>query len=255
MRPVSRLSSAGAQLQDERQQVAAARNPHEGHHAGAQFRLNVQVIVRRGEHVLEDDEHDGCDDGGDNGEEGRKEGQNEERKGAEEDKGAATRREEDHDEGQNGGQDEESEHPMRGDPGDLESVGDISGEGNWILLVLVSRVCIEGRKHTGSSGEQFGHDDLDRVEPVESLRFGAFGDATIIVSLTEIPQTDGVEIMETDGSRNTVNQDGIGDGERDDVGEVDLEEPRLAEDGFVGYIANDDQNQEDPCDEIKKGAQ
>ena len=61
--------------------------------------------------------------------------------------------------------------------------------------------------------------------------------------------------METDGSRNTVNQDGIGDGERDDVGEVDLEEPRLAEDGFVGYIANDDQNQEDPCDEIKKGAQ
>lgn len=82
--------TTGAQLQDERQQVAAARNPHEGHHAGAQFRLNVQVIVRRGEHVLEDDEHDGCDDGGDNGEEGRKEGQNEERKGAEEDKGAAT---------------------------------------------------------------------------------------------------------------------------------------------------------------------
>ena len=143
---------------------------------------------------------------------------------------------------------------MGGNSGDLERVGDVSGEGNWTWLVVICLAGTEGPKRTGGSGEQFGHDDFDRIEPVEGLRFGAFGDAAIIVSLTEIPQTDGVEIMETDRTSNTVDQDGIGDGEWDDVGEVDLEEPRLAEDGFVGDIANDDQDQEDPCDEVEKGA-
>lgn len=56
-------------------------------------------------------------------------------------RGCRKRREKDHDEGQDGGQDEEGEHPMGGDPSDLKSVGDISGEGNWILLVLIGRAC------------------------------------------------------------------------------------------------------------------
>lgn len=50
------------------------------------------------------------------------------------------------------------------------------------------------------------------------------GDALTVVALAEVPQTDLVKIVQPDGSGDRVDEDGIGDGERDDVGEINLEE-------------------------------
>lgn len=147
--------AARAQLDDKRDQVKRGRKPHKGHHAGAQLGADVQVLVRVGEDVLEDGEHDGGHDGGDDGEERGGKGEQGEGEGAEEDKGAtAVGRvglvngwvgrdglgrprgdsqggEKDEDEGEDGGNDEETEHPVRGHAGDLESIGDVCGEGNF----------------------------------------------------------------------------------------------------------------------------
>ena len=40
-------------------------------------------------------------------------------------------REKDEDEGEDGGNNEETEHPMRGHAGDLESIGDVCGESDF----------------------------------------------------------------------------------------------------------------------------
>lgn len=63
-------------------------------------------------------------------------------------------------------------------------------------------------------------------------------DATVIVTLTEIPQANLIEVMETDGSSNTVDQDGIGNGDRNDIGEIDFEEIGIPYDRTIGDIAD-----------------
>ena len=78
--------------------------------------------------------------------------------------------------------------------------------------------------------------------------FGAVGDALVVVALAEVPQTDLVEVVEPDGAGDTVDEDGIGDGEGNDVGEIDFEEVGFAEDGLVGEIADADEQEEDPGD-------
>lgn len=153
--------AARAQLDDKRDQVKRGRKPHKSHHAGAQLGADVQVLVRVGEDVLEDGEHDGGHDGGDDGEERGDEGEHGKGEGAEEDEGAtAVGRvglidgrvgrdglgrargdsqggEKDEDEGEDGGNDEETEHPVRGHAGDLEGIGDVCGEGNCRVMVSI----------------------------------------------------------------------------------------------------------------------
>lgn len=50
------------------------------------------------------------------------------------------------------------------------------------------------------------------------------GDALAVVALAEIPQADLVEIVQPNGAGDRVDEDGIGDRERDNVGEINLEE-------------------------------
>lgn len=71
-------------------------------------------------------------------------------------------------------------------------------------------------------------------------------DALIIVTLTEVPQADLVEIVQPDRTGDGIDQDGIGHGDGDDVGEVEVEEIGVAEDRLVGDVGNHDQHQEDP---------
>lgn len=154
--------TARAQLDDKRDQVERGRKPHKGHHAGAQLGADVQVLVRVGEDAREDGEHDGGHDGGDDGEERGGEGEQGEGEGAEEDesatavgrmglidgwvgrdglgrpRGDSQGGEKDKDEGEDGGDDEETEHPVRGHAGDLESIGDVCGEGDCRAVSIES---------------------------------------------------------------------------------------------------------------------
>lgn len=61
--------------------------------------------------------------------------------------------------------------------------------------------------------------------------------------------------MQTDGASNGIDQDRIGGGQWDDIRQVDLEEVGLSENGLIGDIANADQDQEDPSDEIAEGTE
>lgn len=64
----------------------------------------------------------------------------------------------------------------------------------------------------------------------------AGGYAFVVVAFAEVPQADLVEVVKAEGTGEGVDEDGITGGGGDDVGYVDLEEPGVAEDGFVVRI-------------------
>lgn len=71
-------------------------------------------------------------------------------------------------------------------------------------------------------------------------------DALIIVPLAEIPQSNLVEVVQPNRSRNTVDEEGIGNGHGDDMRQIEFHKIRLANDGFIGDVANAYQQQENP---------
>ena len=56
--------------------------------------------------------------------------------------------------------------------------------------------------------------------------------------------------MQSNGLGDGVDQDGIGHGDRDDVGEIEVEEVGAADNGLIGNIANNHQHQEDPGEKV-----
>lgn len=52
--------------------------------------------------------------------------------------------------------------------------------------------------------------------------------------------------MQSDRPRNTVDKDSIGDGDGNDMGEVELHEIGIAYNGLIRDIANADEQQKDP---------
>jgi hypothetical protein len=58
------------------------------------------------------------------------------------------------------------------------------------------------------------------------------GDSFAIIASTEVPEANLVEIVEADGAGDGVNEDGVGDGGGDYVGEVDGEEVGRPDDGL-----------------------
>lgn len=61
----------------------------------------------------------------------------------------------------------------------------------------------------------------------------------IIITFTKSPETNLVEIMETDGTSNGIDEDGIGCCFEDYVGEVDGEEVCIVENGFVVCVPDE----------------
>jgi hypothetical protein len=59
-------------------------------------------------------------------------------------------------------------------------------------------------------------------------------DSLVVVAFAEIPEADLVEVVQADGAGDGVDQDGVGDGGGDYVGEVDGEEVGGADDGLGG---------------------
>lgn len=100
------------------------------------------------------------------------------------------RRQEDHEECDDSPGDEEAEHDVGCDAKDIENGENLSGKGD------------------GSAVEELGHEDLDRVEPVEVLGFTAVGDSDSHVSFAEIPEADLVEVVESYGLSDRVDQAG-----------------------------------------------
>jgi hypothetical protein len=99
---------------------------------------------------------------------------------------------------------------------------------------------------TCCTGEKFVQDNRYRVKPVQGPWIRTTRDPAIVITLAVIPESDLVEIMETDGTSDTVDKDCIGDGFWNDVGCVEFEEVCFAEDGFVGDISDHYQQEEDP---------
>jgi hypothetical protein len=70
---------------------------------------------------------------------------------------------------------------------------------------------------TCCTSEQLADDDLYRIEPIKSFRFGTTGDALAIVALAVAPETDAVEVVQTDSLGNRVDDSGIGNRLGEDV--------------------------------------
>lgn len=77
-------------------------------------------------------------------------------------------------------------------------------------------------------------------------------DALIVVALAEIPQSNLVEIVQANRPGNTVDEERIGNGHGNDMGQVEFHEVRLAHHGTIRDIANAYQQQEDPGNQIEQ---
>lgn len=86
---------------------------------------------------------------------------------------------------------------------------------------------------------------MHRIEPVKSLRFGAIGDALTIVTLAETPETNAVEVVQTDSLGNGVDNGGIGNRFGEDVRQVDVDEVDAGLDASSASAADLDEDQED----------
>lgn len=122
---VSSAGTAAAQtgLNQPGKNRSACCNPHENEHLDAEFCANVEFIDR-GKCPLHDDEHDSGDDGSDGGKERGQEGEDTSEQGepARED---SQRVQDDHDKGQAGTCEEETEHPVRDNSDKTEDIGKI----------------------------------------------------------------------------------------------------------------------------------
>lgn len=92
------------------------------------------------------------------------------------------------------------------------------------------------------------------VEPVQRLGLGAMRDTLIVIPFAEIPQPNLIEVVQPDRSRNTVDEEGIGDGDGDDMRQIEFHEIRLAHHGTIGDVSNAYQQQEDPSYEVEQRA-
>lgn len=95
------------------------------------------------------------------------------------------------------------------------------------------------RQRNCGAGKEFIEKNLDGIEPVECFRGRAVGYAFVVVALAEIPQADLVEIVETEGASERVDEDCVGGcGCRDYIAEIELEEVGASNYGFFVYIAD-----------------
>lgn len=69
----------------------------------------------------------------------------------------------------------------------------------------------EGEGHTCCTGEKFVQDNRYGVKPVQGLWIRTTRDSAIVITLAVTPKSDLIEIMQTDGTSDTVDKDCIGD--------------------------------------------
>lgn len=195
-------------------------DPHKRKHLGAHTRADIQAGLTR-HRIAENDKHNRGDDCG-RGDEKRRDECPDGVEAGDPTRVDGEEGEEDVAETHNDTGDEETKHDVTSDADETEDIVYFSGERN------------------GCAGEKFIEEDIDGVEPVEVSGGGASGDAFIVVAFAEIPEADLVEIVEAEGSGERVLQcDAAADGFGNDVCKIESEEPGIADDGTVIYIADD----------------
>lgn len=96
----------------------------------------------------------------------------------------------------------------------------------------------EARTRTRCTRQQFVQQNRDRIKPVQRLGVRAGCNAGIVIALAEVPHADLIKVMQTDCPGNTVDEDGIGNGLRDDVGEVEFQKVGIAKHGFISDVSD-----------------
>lgn len=279
--PPTRTTAAHTQLNDEGEDRRAGRDPHEREHVDAERGADVE-LSGAGDGVLHDDEHDCCDYCGDLYEtnvsqwmgfaerglrvptygrhERCDEGEDYDREG-----GPAgvdgQRDDEDHDESEDGADEEEGEHPVRGDADEAEDVVDLGWEGNCLSKSArtahphENHSIVSERARTRRPGQQLTLNNLNRIEPIQRLRLRTLRHALPIIPLAKSPQRHGVKIMQAQRLRNTVDKHSIGHADGNDVGEVEADEEDFVQRGVHVRAADLDEDEEDEGDEQEEGGE
>ena len=79
---------------------------------------------------------------------------------------------------------------------------------------------------------------MHRIEPVQPFGRGAVGNTGLGVAFAERPQADLIEVVEAKGASDGIDQDGVWDGQGNDIGQIDGEEVGGADEGFVVNVAD-----------------
>lgn len=229
--PVGLATASHGGVEDKGQVGQDGGDPHEDEHLDANVGLDVELALG-GQGDLGGHADDGCDDGGhadedagnggDDGDgDGEPAGAHDERGGQHEDKV---------DDGAGG---EEGVHDLRAELEQLQDGSNLGGQGD------------------GGAGEQLAHEDLDGVEPIKGLGLGAKRDALAVVPLTVAPEADLVEVVQAQATGDRVQQARVGDGDGDDLADVELEEVDVVEDGVDVRVAEGDEDEEREGDEVE----
>lgn len=195
------------------QDGCSGSNPHEDKHLDAYLSLDVDRISGALDGAPEDQEHCRGNDGGDGGGEGRQKSQDGQREGCPA-RVDGQRGQEGGGKGEAGGSQEKSKHPMGSFADEGEGVGDV------------------GRQGDGCTSEELAEENLDRIEPVHPLWFTAEGDL-VAIAIAVAPKTDLVEVMQTQGPGDAVDQAKIRHRARDDIGQIELDEVDGGEDRLL----------------------
>lgn len=185
-------------MDDEPCQREPRGNPHEHKHPRPHGRADIQFLLRLGS-ILEDKTDDRADDTGRQHEDGDDEAGNGERQ-TPPPRFHHQRRQEDEEKRQDAPGQEEPEHDLARDPQHGQDRHHLTRQGDR------------------GSGQQFPRDGLHRIPPEERLGLGTEGDPLIVISLAVVPQPDLVEVVQSQGLCDGVDELGVGHGGGDDVG-------------------------------------
>lgn len=196
------VSSAGAAashsgVEDERDKCEPGGDPHEKH-AGSHVRINIKRRLCGGGIFEDEADHGSNDTPNQYDQEGQERDQGHRQSPPPGEDGDGGKK--DHNEGDDGAGKKKGKHDVGAD---LEDTKDLSNFGGQCY---------------GGPGEKLVQNDFDWVEPVVALGAGASCDAFIVVALTEVPQARLVEVVEADATGDGVDELGILNGSRDDVG-------------------------------------
>lgn len=194
-------------------------HPHKRKHLRPQTRADIQVGLTRN-HITEDDKHDRRDDRRSRRQQRRNKRPYHKRQ-LPPARVQRDGREEDRDEIHADSSQEEAEHEVACDFDQVENIVNVGGQRN------------------GGTGKQLVEQDGNWVEPVEGAWAGAVGYALIVITFAEIPEADVVEVVETEGAGEGVDEGEFGGGGGwDYVGKVEAEEVGIADDGSLVDITD-----------------
>lgn len=78
-------------------------------------------------------------------------------------------------------------------------------------------------------------------------------DSLIEIALAKVPETDLIKVVQAEAPSNAVEENGIGNGDGNDFGDVEAEEVDVCENGPDIGVAYEDKDEEDDGDQVTGG--